>query len=167
MVVAEKIQADKSEWLPATDNPSSLDDFNNRVVDAYKKRKKDGYVDGVNDIMDKMFQGFSSKLHNAMKLSSDLYLEFSSDRTDLAGMYLKIVSLSEFKAIVILPTPMFYSKQRRELTEKMIDLSLSTAKNDFRITFSSIPNKEELNIDSLISDGYVFQYDNKRASAKA
>lgn len=147
------------------------DDVINSVIDAFKEGekegKKKGFKEGVTEQERLLKTAFSKNLNNALEASRKIYQEIESEGIQLAGMHMKVESLSEFVTAIVIPPTIFYSDSRRRLTEKIIEFEEKCCEGEFHVTFRSIPAKIELSIETLISDGYIFRYVNSPSRAEA
>jgi len=150
-----------SNWT-ANEAPVNLSDETvNLIVDAYKKGKEDGYKNALTNEGKMLAKSFSENLKNAMAVSEQLLKVIEQNlNINVADLFLKIDSISNFKTAIIVPYEFYVSDKRRELTGLIINKELETETDTFEMTFTVIPNKKSLDKDKLHSDGFIFEYAN-------
>lgn len=82
-------------------------------------------------------------------------------KVELPELYLKIDSKTQFTSALIVPYEFYISDGYKQLTELLIDTELNNETETFKIDFTIIPLKENLNRDKLLADGFIFSYHKK------
>ncbi len=153
--------AEPVSWKPTTTAKESRlsDETVELVVDAYLKGKKDGYKAARNADTRAMSKTFQGNLDRAMMISSKLLREIEDIfSVEMSGLYLKIEDKFSFTAALIIPQNLYYSKNRRQLTELLIKAEVENCEDLFGISFTILPAKESLNLRKLFLNGFIFQY---------
>jgi len=154
--------ANKTTNWTANEAPINLSDETvNLIVDAYRKGEKDGYKNALTNEAKLLAKSFSENLKNAMAVSVQLLETIEENlNINIADLFLKIDSISNFKTAIIVPYEFYVSDKRRQLTDLILDKELETETDTFELTFTVIPNKKSLDKDKLQLDGFIFEYAN-------
>lgn len=157
------VQTTTSNWIKQTDSINLTDATVNLIVDAYQKGKADGYKDALTNEAKILAKAFHQNLVNAMAISENLKNKIANlYKVDLPELYLKIDSKTQFTTALIVPYKFYISDAYQQLTELLIDTELQSETDTFKIDFTSIPQKESLNRDKLLADGFIFSYNKSK-----
>lgn len=108
-----------------------------------------------------------SKLKNGLQtsaLTSSLFREkLEAIGIKVTDMFLRIIDLSEFEALVVLSDEDYYVKDKRWNAYK-ISRNLNSTIDDLDIKFSLMPFSDKIVEDTIKSEGFFFKYvDKERA----
>ncbi len=154
-------------WESTIDKRVYTDEVVNMVIDAFNMGREQGFQAASYE-KKILAEAFSKNLRKAMEKSQQLYNELQViGKVEPKGLYLKVINKTEFKAAVVLPLDLYYSAERRGVTEKMIETELENNGDDFKLSFMTLPKKESLDLQKLYLDGYIFHYVNHPTKSKA
>ena len=115
------------------------------------------YLRGKEDYRNEIETDFKKNLQSAAHSSSLLKSKLSEIKVDIFAMYLKFVDFNTFKCLVILNKDDFYNKEKRWRAYKQAEYINST-NSRIDLTFSFMSNSEDLIVDNIASDGFIFKY---------
>lgn len=72
-------------------------------------------------------------------------------------MYLKFIDFNTFKCLVILNKDDFYDKEKRWKSYKLAE-HINSTNSRIDLTFSFMSSSEDLMVENISSDGYIFKY---------
>lgn len=81
----------------------------------------------------------------------------SEIKVDIFDMYMKFVDFNTFKCLVVLNEDDFYSKEKRWKSYKLAE-HINGTNSRIDLTFSFMSNSEDLIVDNIASDGFIFKY---------
>ena len=102
-------------------------------------------------------EDFKKNIQSAAHSSSLLKSKLSEIEVDVKDMYLKIINFNTFKCLVIVNEEDFYSKEKRWNSYKISE-HINSTNSRIDLTFSFMSNSEELMVDNVTSDGFIFKY---------
>lgn len=119
------------------------------------------YVRGREDLQKDVEIDFKKNLQSAAHSSSLLKSKLSEIDVKVLDMYLKFVHFNTFKCLVVLEKDDFYNKDIRWKSYKLSE-SINSTNSRIDLTFSFMSNSEDLMIDNITSDGFIFRYGSKK-----
>ena len=72
-------------------------------------------------------------------------------------MYLKVINYNTFKCLVVVDNEDFYPKGKRWNAYKISE-QINGTNSRIDLTFSFMSNSDDLVIDNITSDGFIFKY---------
>jgi hypothetical protein len=115
------------------------------------------YVRGREDFQKEVEVDFKKNIQSAAHSSSLLKSKLSEIDVDVKDMYLKIINFNTFKCLVIVDKEDFYSKAKRWNAYKVSE-HINSTNSRIDLTFSFMSNSEDLMVDNVTSDGFIFKY---------
>ncbi|SHJ67813.1 hypothetical protein SAMN04487911_13028 [Arenibacter nanhaiticus] len=115
------------------------------------------YVRGREDFQKEVEVDFKKNIQSAAHSSSLLKSKLSEIGVDVKGMFLKVINFNTFKCLVIVDEEDFYSRNKRWNSYKISE-DINSTNSRIDLTFSFMSNSEELMVDNVISDGFIFKY---------
>ena len=126
------------------------------IIDAYLAGKKAM----LSEIHKFAANQFLDLLGKAMKSAVDFKHELNENAVEVSDMYIKISSLENFEAALVIPDEVYLSEKQLEILNRASELEDSlVASKIVNIEFRFLPNRETLNRQKLFSNGFTFQYD--------
>lgn len=115
------------------------------------------YVRGREDFQKEVEVDFKKNIQSAAHSSSLLKSKLLEIGVHVNDMYLKVVSFNTFKCLVIVDKEDFYSKDKRWKSYKVSE-DINSTNSRIDLTFSYMSNSEDLMVDNVTSDGFIFKY---------
>ena len=115
------------------------------------------YVRGREDFQNDVETDFKKNFQSAAHSSSLLRSKLSEIGVKVLDMYLKFIDFNTFKCLVILEKNDFYDKDKRWKSYKLSE-HINDTNSRINLTFSFMPNSEDLVVDNIASDGFIFRY---------
>ncbi|MEA1784474.1 hypothetical protein U1E44_00070 [Arenibacter sp. GZD96] len=115
------------------------------------------YVRGREDFQKEVEVDFKKNIQSAAHSSSLLKSKLSEIGVDVKDMYLKIVNFNTFKCLVILNKEDYYSENKRWTSYKISE-QINNTNSRIDLTFSFMSSSEQLMVDNITSDGFIFKY---------
>lgn len=127
------------------------------LIDAYLKGKQDG-KDEMIKILTKQFK---DNIGIATSISEKLYSEAAKKKIDFKTIHLKADGLTSFSALFIVKKDDFLSDKFRSIFVSARKLKNEVESDSFYISFSFVPDSEDLNEKCISADGFFLKYDKK------
>lgn len=103
-----------------------------------------------------------TNLHKATTLSENIFLSASKDyEVKIEKALLKIDDIHHFETIFIVDRKSYFSKQIKDVYKKSFEVKKNFNCDEFRIDFMFMPSSENINMESMNADGFVFGYGQK------
>lgn len=118
------------------------------------------YVRGREDFQKEIETDFQKNLQSAAHSSSLLKSKLFELGVSVKDMYLKFMNFNTFKCLVILDTDDFYDKNKRWNSYNVAE-SINNTNSRIDLTFSFMSNSEDLMVENIASDGFIFRYGSK------
>lgn len=115
------------------------------------------YVRGREDFQKEVEIDFKKNIQSAAHSSSLLKSKLSEIDVDVKGMFLKVINFNTFKCLVIVNEEDFYSRDKRWNSYKISE-DINSTNSRIDLTFSFMSNSEEIMVDNVTSDGFIFKY---------
>jgi|SRR5690606_31352412 len=115
------------------------------------------YTRGREDFQKEIEIDFKKNIQSAAHSSSLLKSKLSEINVNVKDMYLKIINYNAFKCLVVVDKEDFYPKDKR-WNAYSISEQINGTNSRFDLTFSFMSNSDELVIDNITSDGFIFKY---------
>lgn len=115
------------------------------------------YLRGKEDFRSEIETDFKKNLQSAAHSSSLLRSKLSEIHVDIFDMYLKFIDFNTFKCLVILNKDDFYDKEKRWKSYKLAE-HINSTNSRIDLTFSFMSSSEDLMVENISSDGYIFKY---------
>src|SRR5690606_27299965 len=112
---------------------------------------------GKEDFCSEIETDFKKKLQSAAHSSSLIRSKLSEIQVDIFDMYLKFIDCNTFKGLVILNKDDFYDKEKRWKSYKLAE-HINSTNSRIDLTFSFMSSSEDLMVENISSDGYIFKY---------
>lgn len=119
------------------------------------------YLRGREDYRKEIETDFKKNLQSAAHSSSLLKSKLLEIEVKVIDMYLKFINFSTFKCLVVLDKNDFYDKDKRWTSYKLAE-NINNTNSRIDLTFSFMSNSEDLTIDNITSDGFIFRYGSKK-----
>ncbi|MDR0792388.1 MAG: hypothetical protein LBE82_03700 [Chitinophagaceae bacterium] len=127
----------------------------NDLIDAYLQGKKAGQ-DEVFTILSKTF---GENMERAMSMSERLYIDAEAKNIKFKNIHLRADGLTKFSALFVAKKDDFISDSFRDIFISARKIKNDEKAADFYISFSFMPDTENLNEDCLNTDGYFMKYE--------
>lgn len=115
------------------------------------------YVRGKEDFQKEIEIEFKKNLQSAAHSSSLLKSKLSEMDIQVIDLYLKFVNFNTFKCLVVLKKEDFYQSEKRWKSYNISE-HINSTNSRIDLTFSFMSNSDEVMVDNIISDGYIFRY---------
>lgn len=115
------------------------------------------YVRGREDFQKEVEIDFKKNIQSAAHSSSLLKSKLSEIDVDVKGMFLKVINFNTFKCLVIVNEEDFYSRDKRWNSYKISE-DINSTNSRIDLTFSFMSNSDEIMVDNVTSDGFIFKY---------
>ncbi len=115
------------------------------------------YVRGREDLQKEIESDFKKNIQSAAHSSSLLKSKLLEKDVVVNEMYLKIINYNSFKCMVVLRKEDYYSKDKRWNSYKISE-NINKTNSRIDLTFSFMANSENLVVDNITSDGFIFKY---------
>tara|TARA_R110002050_G_scaffold33007_2_gene84476 strand:- start:67037 stop:67513 length:477 start_codon:yes stop_codon:yes gene_type:complete len=142
------------DLLPLRDNGEqtfSSDD----MIDAYLKGKKDLVTQNQQTLLDKL----ESNLKLAKDYSENIYNSINSQGFNCELLRLNIQDIYNFKTIFLINEDDFCNDKFLTIYEESIEIKKELIKNPtFEFTTVFTPNSEDIDVKSMLADGYNLSY---------
>ncbi|MGY5847134.1 hypothetical protein ACW6QP_06910 [Salegentibacter sp. HM20] len=115
------------------------------------------YVRGREDFQKEIEIDFKKNLQSAAHSSSLLKSKLLEVGVEVKEMYLKIINFNAFKCLVVIKKEDYYSKEKRWKSYKISE-HINSTNSRIDLTFSFMSYSEELVVDNITSDGFIFKY---------
>lgn len=119
------------------------------------------YTRGREDFQKEVEIDFKKNLQSAAHSSSLLKSKLSEIDVNVLDLYLKFINFNSFKCLVILKKEDFYNKDKRWKSYKLSE-SINQTNSRIDLTFTFMSNSEDLVLDNITSDGYIFRYGSEK-----
>lgn len=118
------------------------------------------YVRGREDFQKEIETDFQKNLQSAAHSSSLLKSKLFELGVSVNDMYLKFVNFNTFKCLVVLDSDDFYDKSKRWNSYKVAE-TINNTNSRIDLTFSFMSNSDDLMVENIASDGFIFRYGSK------
>lgn len=119
------------------------------------------YMRGREDFQKGIEIDFKKNLQSAAHSSSLLKSKLSEVDVKVVDLYLKFENFNTFKCLVILQRDDFYKKDKRWKSYKISEhINCTNSRIDLKFSFMS--DSENLMIDNITSDGFIFKYGSEK-----
>lgn len=119
------------------------------------------YMRGREDFQKGIEIDFKKNLQSAAHSSSLLKSKLSEVDVKVVDLYLKFENFNTFKCLVILQRDDFYKKDKRWKSYKISEhINCTNSRIDLKFSFMS--DSEDLMIDNITSDGFIFKYGSEK-----
>ncbi len=115
------------------------------------------YVRGREDFQKEVEVDFKKNIQSAAHSSSLLKSKLSEIEVGVKDMYLKVINFNTFKCLVVIDNEHFYSKEKRWSAYKISE-HINNTNSRIDLTFSFMSNSEDITVDNVTSDGFIFKY---------
>jgi DNA polymerase III alpha subunit (gram-positive type) len=115
------------------------------------------YKRGREDLLKEIKKDFKNNLQSAAQSSSLLKSKLSEVEIEVNDMYIKVVDFNKFKCLVVLKSEDFYLKTKRRQSYKISE-HINNTNNRIELEFSIMSNSEEIEVNNITSDGFLFKY---------
>lgn len=115
------------------------------------------YVRGREDFQKEVEVDFKKNIQSAAHSSSLLKSKLLEFKIDVKDMYLKIINFNTFKCLVVIDKNDYYSKDKRWKSYKISE-HINNTNSRIDLTFSFMSNSEDVVVDNITSDGFIFKY---------
>lgn len=115
------------------------------------------YVCGREDFQKEVEVDFKKNIQSAAHSSSLLKSKLSEIDVDVKSMFLKVINFNTFKCLVIVDEDDYYSREKRWNSYKISE-DINSTNSRIDLTFSFMSNSEDLMVDNVTSDGFIFRY---------
>ncbi|MEO9510916.1 MAG: hypothetical protein ABJN84_12865 [Flavobacteriaceae bacterium] len=115
------------------------------------------YIRGREDLIKEIEKDFQNNLQSAAQSSSLLKSKLQEEDIEVNDMYLKVVDFNTFKCLVVLKEEDFYSKDKRRKSYVVSD-HINNTTNRIELDFSMMAFSDELVVENIKSDGFIFKY---------
>ena len=119
------------------------------------------YVRGREDFQKEIESDFKNNLQSAAHSSSLLKSKLLELDVVVKDMYLKIINYNAFKCLIVLRKEDFYSKEKRWSSYKISE-NINKTNSRIELTFSFMASSENLVVDNITSDGFIFKYGSEK-----
>lgn len=119
------------------------------------------YVCGREDFQKEVEVDFKKNIQSAAHSSSLLKSKLSEIDVDVKSMFLKVINFNTFKCLVIVDEDDYYSREKRWNSYKISE-DINSTNSRIDLTFSFMSNSEDLMVDNVTSDGFIFRYGTKK-----
>lgn len=105
----------------------------------------------------------SKNLNKAATLSESIFHTANNDYfVHITKAYLKLETIHQYETLFLVDKKDFLSDKLREVYQKSHSIKADFNCDDFYISFKFMPFSEDLNLDSLHSDGFTLVYNSER-----
>lgn len=118
------------------------------------------YIRGREDFQKEIETDFQKNLQSAAHSSSLLKSKLFELGVSVKDMYLKFVNFNTFKCLVVLDSDDFYDKAKRWSSYKVAK-TINNTNSRIDLTFSFMSNSDDLMVENIASDGFIFRYGSK------
>lgn len=115
------------------------------------------YIRGREDFQKEVEEDFKKNIQSAAHSSSLLKSKLVEIDVDVKDMFLKVINFNTFKCLVIIDEKDFYSREKRWNSYKISE-EINSTNSRIDLTFSFMSNSEEIMVDNVTSDGFIFKY---------
>jgi len=119
------------------------------------------YMRGREDFQKGIEIDFKKNLQSAAHSSSLLKSKLSEVDVKVVDLYLKFENFNTFKCLVILQRDDFYKKYKRWKSYKISE-HINSTNSRIDLKFSFMSDSEDLMIDNITSDGFIFKYGSEK-----
>jgi hypothetical protein len=119
------------------------------------------YMRGREDFQKGIEIDFKKNLQSAAHSSSLLKSKLSEVDVKVVDLYLKFENFNTFKCLVILQRDDFYKKDKRWKSYKISE-HINSTNSRIDLKFSFMSDSEDLMIDNITSDGFIFKYGSEK-----
>lgn len=119
------------------------------------------YMRGREDFQKGIEIDFKKNLQSAAHSSSLLKSKLSEVDVKVVDLYLKFENFNTFKCLVILQSDDFYKKDKRWKSYKISE-HINSTNSRIDLKFSFMSDSEDLMIDNITSDGFIFKYGSEK-----
>lgn len=119
------------------------------------------YIRGREDFQNEIETDFKKNLQSAAHSSSLLKSKLLEIGVKVLDMYLKFIDFNTFKCLVVLEKSDFYNKEKRWKSYKLSE-HINSTNSRINLTFSFMSNSEDLMVDNIASDGFIFRYGSEK-----
>ncbi|SDT22643.1 hypothetical protein SAMN05192545_3084 [Maribacter dokdonensis] len=116
---------------------------------SYKRGKKDAIKEIEKD--------FQNNLQSAAQSSSLLKSKLQQEDISVYDMYLKVVNFNTFKCLVIIKKEDYLTKLKRRKSYTVSE-HINDTNNRIELDFSFMSLSNELVVENITSDGFIFKY---------
>lgn len=118
------------------------------------------YVRGREDFQKEVEVDFKKNIQSAAHSSSLLKSKLLEVNVVVKDMYLKIVNFNTFKCLVVIEKEDYISKEKRWNSYKISE-HINNTNSRIDLTFSFMSNSDDVVVDNITSDGFIFRYGGK------
>lgn len=115
------------------------------------------YKRGREDVIKEVEKEFQNNLQSAAQSSSLLKSKLLQDDIEVKDMYIKVVDFNTFKCLVIINKKDYVSKLKRRKSYKVSE-HINDTNNRIDLDFSLMSFSEDLMVENITSDGFIFKY---------
>lgn len=119
------------------------------------------YMRGREDFQKGIEIDFKKNLQSAAHSSFLLKSKLSEVDVKVVDLYLKFENFNTFKCLVILQRDDFYKKDKRWKSYKISE-HINSTNSRIDLKFSFMSDSEDLMIDYITSDGFIFKYGSEK-----
>lgn len=128
------------------------------VIDAYLK----GMIDQKNENERLLNERFGENLERAKKLGEQMFIDLMVSKIKCFGIRLRPVDIVTFDFLFFVSETDFISDSFVDVYTKFFKRKKVVSDNNFKVFFSFMPTSEYLNLETLLSDGYILGYGEKK-----
>ena len=118
------------------------------------------YVRGKEDFQKEIETDFQKNLQSAAHYSSLLKSKLIESGISVKDMYLKFLKFNTFQSLVVLDSKDFYDKTKRWDAYKIAE-TINNTNSRIDLTFSFMSHSDDLMVENIASDGFIFRYGSK------
>jgi hypothetical protein len=125
------------------------------LIEAYLK----GYKEGVDQYKKVLLKKLSENISNAQKLGTSFIGLINRNGIICNNAHLKYMDIERYKIIFVLNSDIYYNFDAMSgFYEMAYSFEAKHNSGDFSIEIAFIPNINSININRLVSDGFIFEY---------
>ncbi len=154
IVVQERMSIDNTDWIHSQVQKKKQQSEPDDLIDAHQ----DGIMKGITRHERVLQAALNENLIKIFEISEKYFHEVKNNLSP-KNMYIKVHNITCYESLIIVNKKKYLNRsQRAEAYEKMRDINNLIKSEIFRISFSFKTESENLNEDSIISDGFFFKY---------
>lgn len=116
------------------------------------------YLRGQEDALKKLETTLKENLQQAAQASGLLKEKLENKKVHIHNMYLKVISINQFRCLVIVDRSSYFNKQSRESAYR-IGNQINSTNNRIDLDFNFMAFSENIEEVNITSDGYYFKHE--------
>lgn len=125
------------------------------IIDIYQKGCNDGFTNYVK----KTKRDLIANLTEAQQIAESFLGEVNSKREICKNIFLRVVDLNKFDLMFAIDPVIFYNPEK---SKKYYNMGLECEDHNTSVSISFLPFAENLNINMLIADSFMYFYGKKQ-----